>query len=93
MLLGWGFRPKMLMAEWALGKAHCFSWDWGGREGGIEIFIFSCSHHIPNDVCQVHNIFPRVISIAPRLDIVWFAQSSPLLTYIGKPKGRHYIFT
>jgi len=39
MLLGWGLRPKMLMAECALGKAHLFSLD-GGGGGGEKNFLF-----------------------------------------------------
>ncbi len=63
----------------------------GGEGGvGIDFLIFSCSHYISNS--QVRNMFPRMTSIAPHLDIVWFAQSSPLLTYIEKPKGSHYVF-
>jgi hypothetical protein len=52
----------------------------GGKDG---ILNFLCSHHVPNDVPQVPN--------STSLYLIFFAQSSPLLTYVGEPKGRHSI--
>jgi hypothetical protein len=58
------------------------------------IFMLSpCFQCVFNVVPQVHNMFlkgvPNSISFYP----IWFAHSSPLLTYIGGPKGTYHIFT
>ncbi len=36
---------------------------------------------------QVFNVFPKVFPIAPGFNPICFAQSRPLLTYIGGPIG------
>jgi len=41
------------------------------------------SQYVP----QVSNVFPRVFPIAPCFNHIHCAQSPPLLTYIGGPKG------
>jgi len=54
-----------------------------GLWGGFFSF-FLCSLQVPNGfpICS-----PRVFSIAPRFNLICFAQSPSLLTYIGGPKG------
>jgi hypothetical protein len=57
--------------------------------------IFLCSQHgpfkFPTGSHQVPNMFPmcspRVFLVAPRFNLICFAHSPPLLTYIGRPKG------
>ncbi len=58
---------------------------------GEDFFSFSlCSQHVPFKLpmgsYQVPNMFPR-FPIAPRFNPICFAQSPPILTYIGGPKG------
>ncbi len=62
-------------------KSSFISFGGGGGEDGI-LNLF-CSHHVPNDVSQVPN--------STSLYLISFAQNSPLLTYVGEPKGRHSI--
>ncbi len=52
------------------------------------------SLQVPNGSYQVPNMFhrfpmcsPMVFPIAPHFNPICFAQSPPLLTYIGGPKG------
>jgi hypothetical protein len=71
----------------------------GGRLGGGACFPFSlCSQHVPfkfsMDSHQIPNMFPRfpmcsrrAFPTAPRFNLTCFAQSPPLLTYIGGRKG------
>ncbi len=56
------------------------SFFWAGGGGGGEFFHFS---FVPTCSLQVPNVFP----IASCFDPICFAQSPPLLTYIGGPKG------
>jgi len=57
--------------------------------------FISSSHEFPTCSFQVPNEFPsssqqcspRVFPIAARFNPICFAQSLPLLTYIGGPKG------
>jgi len=59
-----------------------FGFVWGGGGGGGEDFFFvfplfpTCSFQVPNG-------FPIALCFNP----ICFAQSPPLLTYIGGPKG------
>ncbi len=54
-------------------------------------FIFplfpSSSHHVSNMFPRFPMCSPRVFPIAPCFNPICFAQSLPLLTYIGGPKG------
>ncbi len=69
-----------------------------GRVGERIFSFFICSQHVPfkfpMDSHQVLNIFRQspmcssnVFPIAPHFNPICFAQSPPLLTYIGGPKG------
>ncbi len=62
-------------------KSSVFSFGGVGGEGWN--FNFMCSHHVPNDVPQVPN--------SRSLYLIFFAQNSPLLTFVCEPKGRHSI--
>jgi len=63
-----------------------FFWAGGGR-GGEDFFIFPLSQHVPFKfpICSLQ--VPNVFLIASCFDPICFAQSPPLLTYIGGPKG------
>ncbi len=58
--------------------------------GGKDFFFFifpvfpTCSFQVPNGfpICSL-----RVFPIGPPFNSICFAQSSPILTYIGGPKG------
>ncbi len=60
------------------------SFGLGGRTFFIYVLFPSSPQCVPNmfPICS-----PRVFSIAPRFNPMCFAQSPPLLTYIGGPKG------
>ncbi len=71
---------------------------WVGVREDFFFSFFLCSQHVPFKFPmgshQILNMFPkfpmcspRVFPIAPRFDPICFAQSPPLLTYIGGPKG------
>jgi len=76
------------------GVLHQRRKTWGGA-----CFPFSlCSQHVPfkfsMDSHQIPNMFPRfpmcsrrAFPTAPRFNLTCFAQSPPLLTYIGGRKG------
>jgi hypothetical protein len=58
-----------------------------------------CSLKFSTGSHQIHNTFlkfsmcsPRVFPIASRFNPICFAQSPPLLTYIGGSKDRHSVF-
>ncbi len=88
-----------------LKKVHIFSSGQGvGGGGGWREFLYSClpitfpicSHFICNVVPQilwVPTVFPKGIPNSTSLYPTSFTQSSPLLTFISEPKGRHSIFT
>jgi hypothetical protein len=72
--------------------------------GGWREFLYSClpmtfpicSRSIHNGVPQilwVPNLFPKGIPNSTSLYPTSFTQSSPFLTFISEPKGRHSIFT
>jgi hypothetical protein len=58
-----------------------------------EVFILffplflTCFLQVPNMFPRFPMCSPRVLPIAPRFNPLYFAQSPPLLTYIGEPKG------
>jgi hypothetical protein len=63
-------------------------------EGECNFSFFLCSQHVPLSSQWVNNMYtrcpmcsPRVFPIAPCFNPVCFAESPPLLTYIGGPKG------
>jgi len=62
---------------------------WVGEK--VFFFIFLCSQHVsfkfPMGSHQVLNMFP-MFPIAPCVNPICSAQSPPLLTYRGEPKGR-----
>ncbi len=58
-----------------------FKFWWGGG-GGVSFFF--CSQNVPP---QVPNVFPKGVPNSTSFNRIHFAQSSPLLTYIGGPKG------
>ncbi len=68
-------------------EGSSFSLGGGGRR--MEFFN-SC---IPNDVPHVPMTFPKGVPNITSYYPISFAQSSPLLTYIGEPKGRLFIPT
>jgi hypothetical protein len=59
---------------------------------GEDFFFFPLfpmgSHRVPNMCPRFPMCFPRVFPVSPRFNLLCFAQSPPLLTYIGGPKGR-----
>ncbi len=63
--------------------------------GGEDFFHFSfdpnmfpsSSHRVLNMFPRFLMCFPRAFPIAPRFNPMCFAQSPPLLTYVGGPKG------
>jgi hypothetical protein len=63
-----------------------------GGGGGGRIFCFplfpTCFLQVPNgfSICSLC-VSPRLFPIAPCFNPICFAQSPPLLTYIGGPKG------
>ncbi len=59
----------------------------GGEEGGFFPLFSTCSHHVPNMFPMFSMCSPRVLLRAPRFNPLCFAQSPPLLTYIGGPNG------
>jgi hypothetical protein len=64
-----------------------------GARGGEDFFHFSfVPNKFPSSSQWVPIRFPmcspRVFPIAPRFNPICFAQSPPLLTYIGGPKGK-----
>ncbi len=68
----------------------------GGGGGGKDFFfLFSfvpnmfpwSSHKIPNMFPRFPMCSPRVLSLTPHSYPICFAQSPPLLTYTGGPKG------
>ncbi len=58
---------------------------WG--RGGIFFSFFLCSQHVPFMFPRFPMCSSRVFPIAPCLNPICFAQSPPILTYIGGPKG------
>jgi hypothetical protein len=59
--------------------------------------FLTCSLQVPKGSHQVFNMFPRfpmcspkVFPIAPCFNPICFAQSPPLFTYIGGPKGEDF---
>jgi len=54
-----------------------------GEECEDEILLLLCSYHVPQVLNAFHNNVPNRASIYPKS----FAQSSPLLPYIGGAKG------
>jgi hypothetical protein len=67
---------------------------WGGGSFFFFLLFPSSSLHVPNGVHHVPKMFymspmcsPKVFPITPRFNPICFAQSPPLLTYIGGPKG------
>jgi len=65
-------------------------WGWGvwrEEEDFFSIFLF------PTCSLEVAIRFPRVFPIAPRFNLICFAQSPPLLTYTGGPKGEALHFS
>jgi hypothetical protein len=84
----------ILQIGWLFGQGY--KWD---KKGGWFFSFFFCSQHVPFKFPmgshQVLNMFPRfpmcsprVFLIAPHFNPICFAQSPPLLTYIGGPKGK-----
>jgi hypothetical protein len=75
--------------------SKCFDFFLSSFGGGGSIFSF-----VPNMFLSsfqwVHVRFPicspRVFAITPHFNPNNFAQSLPLLIYIGGPKGRHSMF-
>jgi len=67
--------------------AFKFGQGWGGRY----FFIFPsfpiCSLQVPNGFPSGSQYVPYVFPIAPCFNPIRFAQSPPLLTYVGGPKG------
>ncbi len=60
-------------------------------KGGEDFFHFS---FVPNIFPSSSQWVPNAFPIAPRFHPICFAQSPPLLTYIGGPKGKAlYLFT
>jgi len=57
-----------------------FLFSFGGGGGGGFFSFFLCSLQVPN-------MFPRVFAMVPGFNPICFAQSPPLLTYLGGPKG------
>jgi hypothetical protein len=55
-----------------------FLFSFGGGGGFFSFFL--CSLQVPN-------VFPRVFAMVPGFNPICFAQSPPLLTYVGGPKG------
>jgi hypothetical protein len=58
--------------------------------GGCIFFFFFFSHQVPNMFPRFPMCSPRVFPIAPRFNPICFAQSLPLLTYIGGAKGEPF---
>jgi hypothetical protein len=60
-------------------------------------FLFSlfptCSFQVFNMFSRFSMCSPRVFPIAPLFDPICFAQSPPILTYIGGPKGEALHFS
>ncbi len=54
---------------------------------GEDFFIFHLFPSVPNLFPGFPMCSPRVFPIAPHFNPIYFAQSPPLLTYIGGPKG------
>ncbi len=56
----------------------------------MDICVFSfflCSQHVPFKFPMGSDQVPNVFPIVPCFNPICFAQSPPLLTYIGGPKG------
>jgi hypothetical protein len=65
-----------------------FSFEfWVGCSQHVPFKVLMCSHEVLNMFPRFPMCSPRVFSIAPRFNPICFAQSPPLLTYIGGPKG------
>ncbi len=85
---------RLSMHSTCLDFIFLLSFEKGGEGRGFFSF-FLCSQHVPFKFPmgshQVPNMFQmcssRVFLIAPRFNPIYFAQSPPLLTYVGGPKG------
>jgi hypothetical protein len=75
------------MVEQNLKKAHLFFLVRGASINNFFLILPPCFEMIPMIFPKFSMHSPRVFSIAPHFCTIWFAQSSPLLTYITGPKG------
>jgi hypothetical protein len=57
------------------------------KERGFPLKIY------PYHTLTTHNMYTFTHVNSPQYYSIWFAQRTPLLSYIDGPKGRHFIFT